>query len=128
MPRPRERQTLAPPVRAGFAKRLREQRVQGGYARARSFAHALGIDENRYTRYERAEAEPDLALIHKICETLRVTPDELFGFAEDTKRAFLENRARDYAARLNNLLKDAHSILAQCLAVVSRLTQTGPPR
>ena len=128
MPRPTQRRTLAPPVRAAFAKRLREQRVQGGYARARSFAQALGIDENRYTRYERAEAEPDLTLIHKICETLRVTPDELFGFAQDTKRAFLEKRTRDYAARLDNLLQNAHATLAECLAVISRLTQSTPPR
>ena len=124
MPRPRERRTLAPPVRAAFAKR----RVEGGYARARRFAHALGIDENRYTRYERAEAEPDLTLIYKICETLRVTPDELFGFAHDAKRALLERRAQDYAMRLDSLLKDAHARLAECLAVVSRLTPSDPPR
>ena len=128
MPRPRERRTLAPPVRAAFAKRLREQRVQRGFARARSFAHALGIDENRYTRYERAEAEPDLTLIHKICETLRVTPDELFGLADDAKRALLERRAHDYAARLENLVKQAHATLAECLALVSRLSQSDPPR
>ena len=128
MPRPRQRRTFAPPVRAAFAKRLREQRVQGGYARARSFAQALGIDENRYTRYERAEAEPDLTLIHKICGTLRVTPDELFGFAEDTKRAFLEGRARDHGARLDSLLQNAHAILAECLGVVARLTESTPPK
>ena len=74
--------SLAPEVRSDFAKRLKEMRVRSRYARARHFAQALGIEENRYTRYERAEVEPNLTLIHKICETLRVSPNELLGFAE----------------------------------------------
>src|SRR5262245_66083095 len=73
--------TLAPEVRSQFAKRLKSMRVQSGFERARYFAKALGIEENRYTRYERAEVEPSLTLIHKICELLRVSPNELLGFA-----------------------------------------------
>jgi transcriptional regulator with XRE-family HTH domain len=72
---------LAPEVRSRFAKRLRNLRVQRGYQRARYFAESLGIEENRYTRYERAEVEPNLTLIHKMCEMLGVTPNELLGFA-----------------------------------------------
>ena len=34
-------------------------------------------------RYERAEVEPSLTLIHKMCETLRVTPNELLEFWRD---------------------------------------------
>ena len=74
--------TLAPEVRSQFAKRLKDTRVQSGFPRARYFAKSLGIEENRYTRYERAEVEPSLTLIHKMCETLRVSPNELMGFAE----------------------------------------------
>jgi len=73
---------LAPEVRAQFAKRLKEMRSRNGFPRARYFARSLGIEENRYTRYERAEVEPNLTLIHKMCETLRVSPNELLGFAE----------------------------------------------
>lgn len=73
---------LAPDVRWQFAKRLKDLRVQNGFLRARYFANSLGIEENRYTRYERAEVEPNLSLIHKMCETLRVSPNELLGFAE----------------------------------------------
>jgi transcriptional regulator with XRE-family HTH domain len=73
---------LAPEVRAQFAKRLKDMRVQSGFLRARYFANSLGIEENRYTRYERAEVEPSLSLIQKMCETLRVSPNELLGFAE----------------------------------------------
>jgi transcriptional regulator with XRE-family HTH domain len=73
---------LAPEVRSQFAKRLKNIRTQRGFDRARYFARSLGIEENRYTRYERAEVEPSLTLIHKMCETLRVSPNELLGFAE----------------------------------------------
>lgn len=72
--------TLAPHVRSEFAKRLKIIRTQRGFNRARYFASRLGIEENRYTRYERAEVEPSLTLIHKMCETLGITPNELLGF------------------------------------------------
>lgn len=72
--------TLAPQVRSEFAKRLKIIRTQRGFPRARYFASTLGIEENRYTRYERAEVEPSLTLIHKMCETLGITPNELLGF------------------------------------------------
>jgi transcriptional regulator with XRE-family HTH domain len=75
-------ETLAPDVRSQFAKRLKIIRTQRGFDRARYFAKSLGIEENRYTRYERAEVEPSLTLIHKMCATLHVTPNELLGFAE----------------------------------------------
>jgi transcriptional regulator with XRE-family HTH domain len=74
--------TLAPEVRSQFAKRLKEMRIQNGFIRARYFAKSLGIEENRYTRYERAEVEPSLTLIHRMCELLRVSPNVLMGFAE----------------------------------------------
>src|SRR5256885_13281357 len=75
-------QMLAPEVRSQFAQRLKSLRTQRGFDRARYFAKSLGIEENRYTRYERAEVEPSLTLIHKMCETLRVSPNELLGFGE----------------------------------------------
>jgi transcriptional regulator with XRE-family HTH domain len=77
---------LAPEVRSQFAKRLKSIRTQRGFDRARYFARSLGIEENRYTRYERAEVEPNLTLIHKMCETLGVSPNELLGFAEAPQR------------------------------------------
>ena len=75
---------LAPTVRNEFAKRLRALRAERGYERARHFAKALGIEENRYTRYERAEVEPSLTLIQAICQKLGVTPNELLGVGEPT--------------------------------------------
>lgn len=79
--------TPAPPAaRRQFARRLREFRIARGFKTARSLARTLGIDENRYTRYERAEVEPDLVLIQRICETLRVTPNDLFGAGDNVRR------------------------------------------
>src|SRR5262245_49575162 len=94
--------TLAPEVRSQFAKRLKAMRVHGGFERARYFAKALGIEENRYTRYERAEVEPSLTLIHKMCDVLRVSPNELLGFPEHRSAAlpgFAEDAAAEYGTR-----------------------------
>lgn len=68
-----------PLARIDFARRLRELRVMNGYRTARSLARAVGIDENRYTRYERAEVEPDLSLIRMLASVLRTTPNDLLG-------------------------------------------------
>jgi transcriptional regulator with XRE-family HTH domain len=73
--------TPPPPIRAVFAQRLKAMRVPRGYTTARSFATALGIDENRYTRYERAEVEPDLSLLMRMCELLFVKPNDLLDQA-----------------------------------------------
>jgi transcriptional regulator with XRE-family HTH domain len=106
---------LPPVVRVTFAKRLKQQREKGGYARARAFAEAIGVEENRYTRYERAETEPDLTLIQKICETLRITPNELFGVTKRSRQG-----ADDI---LLELLTDAHERLLRCLDIVSRTNE-----
>jgi transcriptional regulator with XRE-family HTH domain len=68
--------------RTPFARRLRALRLAKGFAKARHVADALAIDENRYTRYERGEAEPNLELIEKLCIVLRISPGELLGIAE----------------------------------------------
>ena len=77
----------APEVRLQFAKRLKQLRTEKGFLRARKFANALGIEENRYTRYERAEVEPSLTLIHKICVTLRLSPNDLLGSTETNPKS-----------------------------------------
>lgn len=75
-------------ARLHFAERLRMLRIPRGFRTARSFAKALSIDENRYTRYERAEVEPDLGLIRRICALLAVTPDELLGVPARSDQAY----------------------------------------
>jgi transcriptional regulator with XRE-family HTH domain len=77
MSTPIQSNTQIPAVREQFARRLKELRIPRGFPTARSLSRALGIDENRYTRYERAEVEPDLNLLIKICGLLRVSPNDL---------------------------------------------------
>jgi DNA-binding XRE family transcriptional regulator len=71
--------TSAPGERLRFAKRLRLLRGKRGYTQ-RYFARALEIEENRYGRYERAEVEPNLALLCRMCEVLQVLPNDLLGW------------------------------------------------
>jgi transcriptional regulator with XRE-family HTH domain len=66
-----------------FGRRLRELRVIRGYATARQFAEALGISENKYTRYERGVALPKIDLLHLIFEKLGTSPNDLFGFKDE---------------------------------------------
>jgi len=69
----------APSARTQFAMRLRQLRIARGFSSARHFSQALGIEENRYTRYERAEVEPSLTLLRKMCEALRASPNDLLA-------------------------------------------------
>ncbi len=69
--------TVPNEVTERFAKRLRATRIGRGFKTARLFARNLGIHENRYTRYERAEVEPDLATFNSICTALEITPNDL---------------------------------------------------
>lgn len=78
---------LSSNARLDFARRLRELRAARGFRTARSLARALDIDENRYTRYERAEVEPDLGMIRKICEALGVSAADLLGGSDNTDGA-----------------------------------------
>jgi DNA-binding XRE family transcriptional regulator len=71
--------TSVPRERLRFAKCLRRLRGERGYTQ-RAYARALEIAETRYGRYERAEVEPNLALLCRMCEVLRVLPNDLLGF------------------------------------------------
>ncbi|MEM1306220.1 MAG: helix-turn-helix transcriptional regulator, partial [Pseudomonadota bacterium] len=74
----------APEIRTMFSRNLRETRKAAGFRSARAFAERLDIDENRYTRYERAEVEPSLDLLVRICRKLKTSPNALLDFADTT--------------------------------------------
>lgn len=67
----------APAARVAFAKRLRAYRELAGFRTAKEFADRIGKEENTYTRYERAETEPDISTLMLICLTLDITPNDL---------------------------------------------------
>lgn len=60
-----------------FAVRLKQLRVLRGFRTARAFAQALEIDENRYTRWERGEVEPSVAMLAKMADVLNLPVDIL---------------------------------------------------
>jgi transcriptional regulator with XRE-family HTH domain len=66
-------------IRRRFAERLRVARRSRGFRTAKSFAQRLGIDQNTYTRYERGEAEPSIAMLERIWITLQLPASDLFG-------------------------------------------------
>jgi transcriptional regulator with XRE-family HTH domain len=68
-----------PSPREQFAARLRAARRARGFRTAKSFAEALGIEQNTYTRYERAEVEPNIAVIERMWAALDLAPNDLFG-------------------------------------------------
>jgi hypothetical protein len=68
-----------PLPRREFSQRLRMLRVAGGFDTAREFFRALQIQEDRYTRWERAETEPDICHLLRICQVLRIDPNELLS-------------------------------------------------
>ena len=106
-------------ARREFAARLRQLRLDKGFRTARSLAKVLSIDENRYTRYERAEVEPDLGLIRRICDTLSVTPNELLAYCPPIRTnpatGALEVDRRLLDSKLPHVVRfRASSIEAQC--------------
>ena len=125
-------------VRNQFANRLRELRVPRGFTTARSLARALEIDENRYTRYERAEVEPDLFMIRKICQILSVTPCDLLNPAEKRRKSNSGRRiprpgdayhdGRDHAAQDDEVVPREFGVATHAWEVAEatvRLRQTG---
>jgi transcriptional regulator with XRE-family HTH domain len=70
------------PEATPFATRLKQLRMLRGFRTARAFAQALGVDENRYTRWERGEVEPNVAMLGKIAEILGLPVDTLVGGGE----------------------------------------------
>lgn len=122
-----------------FAQRLRATRLAKGVKTARELARTLDINENRYTRYERAEVEPDLATLVRICEILKVTPNNLLcetaglgeSFSEDIQMGFSEASSSAYKPvhsreRLNeNRLDATYYTLATKLGLLAAKQKAG---
>ena len=69
-----------------FGKRLREARVRAGYRSAQQFAYALGIEPATYRYYERGKSQPNFEVLTRICELLKVGPQDLLPEANHAKR------------------------------------------
>ena len=89
-----EQSSLSSQARLTFASNLKQRRLAAGYLRAAPFAAAVGLEEHRYLRYERAEVEPSLVLIHRLSEVLNTTPGELLGAAPSRRTPSVATRWR----------------------------------
>lgn len=63
--------------RAGFAQRLALVRRYVGYDTMAGFARAIGVEEETYRRWERAETEPPLHILERIHKVANVSLDFL---------------------------------------------------
>lgn len=64
-----------------FAERLKEARIRAGYAHAKDFADALGVEAPTYRYWERGQAQPDITTLSRICLILNVEPNDLLPLA-----------------------------------------------
>jgi transcriptional regulator with XRE-family HTH domain len=61
-----------------FHINLRDLR-QTRFETSREMSKALRIRENTYSRWERGETEPSVAMLIRICKVLDISADELLG-------------------------------------------------
>ena len=60
-----------------FGKQLKKARQSAGYRSAQGFAGILGKEPHAYRKYERGEAQPDFETLIRMCELLKITPNDL---------------------------------------------------
>lgn len=63
-----------------FSDRLRAARG-AKYETAARFAGVLNLDAHTYRKYERGESEPNYDTLVRICELLKITPNDLLPLA-----------------------------------------------
>ena len=81
-----KRKSITRRVNRMFATRLRKLRCERGFCSAESFARSIDLDAPTYRRYERAEAQPSLETLAKICIALDVTPNDVLPVPTDIWR------------------------------------------
>jgi transcriptional regulator with XRE-family HTH domain len=78
-------------VMNAFARRLKKAREDAGFDTAKRFAEALGVEQNRYRHWERGTAQPDIAMLTRICRLLDVEPNDLLPLALKRSRPTTES-------------------------------------
>lgn len=77
-----------------FQENLRFYREKAGYAQAKDFAAAIGVNYSTYIGYENQGREPKYETLLRIAEALNVSIDTLLGFKtgkyEEYKRLLIE--------------------------------------
>ena len=76
-----------------LGRKLRETAQSLGLADA-EVARRAGLTERRYGHYVTGAREPDLATLSRICEVLGVTPNDLLGFSDGTRKVPASDKLR----------------------------------
>jgi transcriptional regulator with XRE-family HTH domain len=101
-----------------FAKNLQNRAEELGLPHA-EVARRVGLSERRYAHYVSGRNEPDLALLVKIAEVLRLTPNDLLGVgtrtAEPSKRTILQDRLLAAAKVMKDADLEAAAIQAEAV-------------
>lgn len=80
------RSQLAVQVLKMFGKQLRKARERAGYKSAQRFAGVLGQAPHTYRHWERGDTEPDFEQLTRICELLKISPNDLLPMAAGNGR------------------------------------------
>lgn len=68
-----------------FSSQLRKARAAAGFKSAQQFAGTLGMEPHAYRKYERGESEPNYETLTRICELLKITPNDLLPLAAKSR-------------------------------------------
>jgi transcriptional regulator with XRE-family HTH domain len=69
-----------------LTRALRARAQELGLSHA-AIARRIGMSERRYAHYVTGRNEPDLATLLRIAKALQTSPNDLLGFAAETKRS-----------------------------------------
>lgn len=70
----------------------------------RAFAEKLFVSESAVSKWERGLSYPDISLIRKICEVLKISEHEFLTATEDTETREIQRSAKNYK-RIVNIYK-----------------------
>jgi len=104
-------------VHLGFTRNLSELRTKKGIS-AREMSLSLGQNSSYINDIENGRALPSLAMFFEICEYLKITPPEFFGYALGIDRDLLSELVKT----AERLTKDDLMLL---IKIAERMQQEG---
>jgi transcriptional regulator with XRE-family HTH domain len=102
-----------------LARALRTRAEELGLSHA-AIARRIGMSERRYAHYVTGRNEPDLATLVRIAKALQTSPNDLLGFAAETKRSkrsLLRDRLNAAAEAMDD--RELEMIVVQTEAVAA---------
>jgi transcriptional regulator with XRE-family HTH domain len=101
-----------------LARALRTRAQELGLSHA-AIARRIGMSERRYAHYVNGRNEPDLATLVRIAKALQTSPNELLGFAVETKRSkrtLLRDRLSAAASAMDDRQLEMTVVQAEAVA------------